>query len=88
MDSVQLIGLVAGSLTTLAFFPQVLRTWRSRQTRGLSLTWLLLFTTGVLLWLVYGLVIDDLPVIVANAVTLVLTLCLLGMKLRGLRRQS
>ncbi len=83
MDFVKIIGLVAGSLTTLAFFPQVWRTWRTRQTRSLSLAWLLLFTTGVVLWLVYGVVNDDLPLVLANAVTLLLTLCLLVMKLRG-----
>ena len=81
MDTPEFIGLVAGTLTTLAFLPQVWRTWRTRQTRSLSLAWLVLFSLGISLWLVYGLLSDDLPVILANGVTLLLCLCLLVLKL-------
>lgn len=87
MESAQIIGLVAGTLTTLAFVPQVWMTWRTRQTRGLSLAWLLFFSTGVSLWLTYGLLHGDLPIILANGFTLGLCLCLLAMKLRA-RRQD
>lgn len=81
MDTPQIIGLVAGTLTTLAFVPQVWRTWRTRQTRSLSLAWLLLFSAGLSLWLTYGVLSDDLPVILANGITLLLCLCLLVLKL-------
>jgi MtN3 and saliva related transmembrane protein len=78
----EITGLVAAALTTFAFLPQVLQVWRSRTTAGLSLPMLVAFASGVALWLVYGLGTGQRPVIVANAVTLVLVLVLLGMKLR------
>jgi MtN3 and saliva related transmembrane protein len=81
------IGLAAGVLTTLAFVPQVIRVWRSRSARDLSLSSFAIFTAGVALWLVYGLVVGALPVIVANAVTLVLAGAILVMKLRFDRRR-
>ena len=76
-----LLGLVAASLTTAAYVPQVLHSWRSKSTRDLSLPMLVLFCSGVLLWLIYGVWVRDLPVTVANALTLVLALSLLVLKL-------
>lgn len=81
------IGLAAGVLTTLAFVPQVIRVWRSRSARDLSLSSFAIFTAGVALWLAYGLIVGALPVIVANAVTLVLAGAILVMKLRFDRRR-
>lgn len=75
------IGIVAGVLTTLAFVPQVIRVWRTRSARDLSLASFAIFTAGVALWLLYGVAIDALPVIVANAATLVLAAAILVMKL-------
>jgi MtN3 and saliva related transmembrane protein len=75
------IGIVAGVLTTLAFVPQVIRVWRTRSARDLSLASFAVFTAGVAMWLLYGVAIDALPVIVANAVTLVLAATILVMKL-------
>lgn len=77
-----LLGLIAGSLTTLAFVPQVIKTWRSKSGNDISLGMFLLFSTGVLLWLIYGILIDALPVILANTVTLLLSLTVLLLKLR------
>jgi MtN3 and saliva related transmembrane protein len=76
------IGLFAGALTTVAFVPQFWKTWRSRSARDISLGMFVLFTLGVALWLVYGLLAGALPVIAANTVTLVLALAILVMKLR------
>ena len=75
------IGIVAGVLTTLAFVPQVIRVWRTRSARDLSLASFAIFTAGVALWMLYGVAIEALPVIVANAVTLVLAAAILVMKL-------
>lgn len=75
------LGLLAAALTTAAYVPQVLHTWRSKSTQDLSLPMLVLFCTGVLLWLLYGLWICDVPVLVANGLTLLLALSLLGLKL-------
>jgi MtN3 and saliva related transmembrane protein len=87
MDTPTLLGLGAGTLTTVAFVPQVLKTWRSKSGNDISLGMFLLFSTGVLLWLIYGILIDALPVILANAVTLVLSLTVLVLKLRYQRRE-
>lgn len=76
------IGGIAALLTTIAFLPQAWLTWRSRRADGVSLGMYGIFTTGVVLWLVYGLAIGSWPVIAANACTLALALFILGMKLR------
>lgn len=81
MNAISLLGLLAGSFTTIAFLPQVLKTWKSRSAKDLSLGMFSIFTIGVGLWLTYGLLINDLPVILANVVTLILASILLYFKL-------
>ncbi len=76
------IGYIAASLTTLSFLPQALHTFRTRDVSGISLGMYSLFTAGVALWLVYGLLLGAWPIVVANAVTLALALAILMMKLR------
>ena len=78
----ELIGYSAGVLTTLAFVPQVVKSWRSKSVGDLSFLTLSAFTAGVFLWLVYGIALRSVPVIAANGTTLVLTGILLGLKLR------
>jgi MtN3 and saliva related transmembrane protein len=75
-------GLVAAFLTTLAFLPQVIQTWRSRSAADLNLGMLLSLATGVLLWFVYGVGTGQLPVLLANGATLLLVMVLLVLKLR------
>jgi MtN3 and saliva related transmembrane protein len=82
MNQVEWLGVVAGVLTTVAFVPQVLRTHRSRSARDFSAPMLLLFTTGVAMWLAYGLLIGSQGIILANAATFMLTAYILAMKLR------
>jgi MtN3 and saliva related transmembrane protein len=82
MDHVTLIGLLAGTLTTIAFIPQLQQTWRTRSAQDVSLGMLLTFTIGVFLWLIYGLLLGALPIILANLITLVLTLAILILKVR------
>ena len=77
----KVIGYAAGTLTTLAFVPQVVRTWRTRSTGDLSTGMLLAFSAGVALWLIYGLGLRAWPIIMANAVTLLFALVLLAFKL-------
>ena len=67
-----IIGLFAATLTTIAFLPQVIKTWKLRSAKGISLFMYVLFCSGVLLWLIYGILIKDLPVIAANSITLIL----------------
>ncbi|MDE2234257.1 MAG: SemiSWEET transporter [Gammaproteobacteria bacterium] len=76
------IGLAAATLTTISFLPQVYRSLRTRDTRSISLGMYFLFTIGISLWLVYGLLSHDLPVTLANGVTLVLALIVVVLKLR------
>lgn len=76
-----LIGLLAGTLTTLSFVPQVMKSWRRKSVADLSMTMLLAFAAGVALWDVYGVLTHAAPIILANSVTLVLALALLYMKL-------
>lgn len=82
MNQIQLIGLLAGTLTTIAFLPQVIKTWKSRSAKDLSLGMFSLFCSGVALWLWYGIMVQDIPVIAANLVTLMLASTLLFFKLR------
>lgn len=81
MNFTQILGLLAGSCTTVAFLPQVIKTWRSRSAKDLSLGMFTLFCTGVLLWLIYGIQMNDVPVISANLVTLILASTLLVFKI-------
>lgn len=82
-DSVpELIGYCAAVLTTLSFLPQAWLTFRTRDVRGISLGMYSVFTLGVALWLLYGLLVEAWPVIAANAVTLGLATVILCMKLR------
>jgi MtN3 and saliva related transmembrane protein len=77
-----LIGWLATTFTTIAFVPQVWRAWKTRSARDLSLPMYLIFTTGVALWLTYGLLIYSWPIIIGNIVTLILAGCVLAMKLK------
>jgi MtN3 and saliva related transmembrane protein len=76
------LGFAAAVLTTLSFLPQVLKVWRSRRADGISLGMYGLFCAGIALWLVYGLLTADLPIIAANAVTLALAGSVLVLAIR------
>lgn len=82
MEAVNVLGLIAGSLTTAAFVPQVVKTWRTRSTADISLGMFALFALGVLLWLLYGLTIGSLPIVIANGVTFALAAVIVILKLR------
>ena len=77
-----IVGYIAGALTTLSFVPQVIRAWKLRETRDLSLAMLLFFAAGVLLWTLYGIWTGSMPIIAANVITFFLILILLWMKIR------
>lgn len=82
MSFVDALGYFAALLTSLAFLPQVLRVWRTRSARDVSLGMYAVFLTGVLCWLAYGILLAAWPVIAANAVTLALASTVLVLKLR------
>jgi len=79
---ITLIGLIAATLTTISFLPQAIKSWKTRSAKDLSLGMFVTFCTGVLLWLIYGLLSRDLPIILSNAVTFVLALAILILKIR------
>lgn len=76
------LGLFAGLLTSIAALPQLVKTWRSRHVRDLSIWQPLLLSAGVALWLVYGVLIADVPLILANITPLICNLLLTALKLR------
>lgn len=79
-ETIEILGLVAGTLTTISFVPQVLHIWKSRSGRDVSYSMFFLFSLGVLLWFLYGLAEGELPLILANGVTLVLALTVIFLK--------
>jgi MtN3 and saliva related transmembrane protein len=82
MDFVTAIGLLAGTLTTVSFVPQVLKTWKTRSAKDISLEMFLTFCAGVLLWIVYGIYTRQLPVIVPNVATFILASTILVFKVK------
>lgn len=82
LASIEILGFAAAALTSLCWLPQAWRTIRTRDTRAISLWTQSLFAAGTTLWLSYGLQIGSWPVVFANALTLVLVLVILTMKLR------
>lgn len=81
-DWEQVLGFVAAVLTTVSFVPQVIYCWKTRDTRSISLGMYACFCLGVLLWLIYGLLVKQCPVVFANAITLVLASSILYLKLK------
>jgi MtN3 and saliva related transmembrane protein len=82
MPLATIVGFVAAFCTTVSFVPQVISAWRTRSTRDLSLQSFAAYAFGLTLWLIYGLMIRDVPLIVANGLTLLLALTILGLKLK------
>ncbi len=82
MRSIDLLGTLAATLTTLSFLPQAVHTLRTRDVSGISLAMYSAFTLGVALWLAYGVMLGEWPIIIANAFTLALASTILFIKLR------
>lgn len=83
MDITGIIGNVAALLTTVSFLPQAIKTIKTKDTDSLSFPMYLLFVTGVALWLVYGTINKQMPIIVGNLVTLILAGIILGFLIKG-----
>tara|TARA_B100001027_G_scaffold142177_1_gene98930 strand:+ start:358 stop:618 length:261 start_codon:yes stop_codon:yes gene_type:complete len=79
---IKYIGFFAAFCTTIAFLPQAIKVYKTKSTKDISLIMFIIFTLGVFSWLIYGLIINDLPVILANVVTLILSLFILLYKIR------
>jgi len=79
---VSLLGLAAGTCTTMSFVPQVVKSWKTKETKDLSGAMIVLVVIGMGMWLTYGILTKDLPIILANAVSLILTITMLVIKIR------
>ncbi len=77
MELITLLGLVAATCTTISFLPQAIKTIKTKHTKDLSLGMYTVLTTGVFLWFLYGILIQNLPIILANGITLVFTATIL-----------
>lgn len=80
MDSITILGIAAGTLTTASFLPQVIKAYRSKHTKDVSLFMFILLLVGLCLWLAYGFIRSDLPIILANTVSLVFVSAMLALK--------
>lgn len=82
MQNIELLGLVAGFVSTISFFPQVLKVWKTRSTKGLSLGMYILYLLGLILWGVYAWLIDSLSLLITELVTGIFVFYILFHKLR------
>ena len=80
MNGIQLLGIAAGTITSVTFVPQVIKIWKTRSARDISLVMLLLLITGVLAWLLYGILVKDAAIIYTNSMVLAMSLILLYFK--------
>lgn len=83
METPQIIWLIAAALTTGSFIPQVLKVIRTNETKWISLSMYAFFITGVALWMIYWILVEELPVIIANFFTLILASVILGYKIKN-----
>ncbi len=74
-------GFIAAALTTIAFLPQVIKTWRTKKAEDVSIVMLLMFITGLIFWIIYAIQTSALPVLIANIITFILNLTILTLKL-------
>jgi MtN3 and saliva related transmembrane protein len=86
MDHITIIGMLAATCTTIALFPQVYQIHKTKQTRDLSMPMIVIFSTGIVLWLIYGIMIHNMPIICANAITLVSCAYILAMMAKNRRK--
>lgn len=82
MDSVTAVGYTAAAVSTFVFVPQVIRTWRLKSARDLSMATLLMMSAGLVLWVIYGLLTNQAPVIASNGVVFLLVSAILVMKIK------
>ena len=82
MDVYEVLGFLAAILTTVAFIPQVVKVYKTKETKSISLSMYMVFSVGVLLWFIYGFHLNSLPMILANGITLLSSIYILFMKIK------
>ncbi len=81
MDATEILGMVAGTISSVTFLPQVIKTWQTKSAKDISLWMFLLVTLSVILWLIYGLLLGSIPIIYTNGAVLIMSLIMLYFKL-------
>jgi len=82
MDMVQILGLVAGACTSLAAVPQLIKTWKTKEVENISMKMFLLYVVGMSMWLTYGIIKSDMPIVITNAIALTFHGLMLFFKLK------
>ncbi len=82
MDYINIMGLIAGTLTTISYLPQAIKIWKKKSAKEVSLLMYIIISIGILLWLIYGIEIQSLPLILANGISLIFSLIILTGKLK------
>lgn len=82
VDYITIIGLLAGVFTTIAYIPQVIKSWKTKKTGDISIYMFMTLVIGLILWLIYGILINSLPLIIANSIVVVLAFSILMMKIK------
>ncbi|MCX6644074.1 MAG: SemiSWEET transporter [Candidatus Bathyarchaeota archaeon] len=80
MDTITIIGLIAAAFTTIALFPQLLKVWKTKSTKDISTGMFALYCGGVFLWFVYGVYLNDLPIMIANSLAFIQAFIILMLK--------
>ena len=80
--SIEIVGFVAGTLVAVSLFPQFLKSWRTKSTRDIALSWSCINVTGQILWIYYGLQVQSASLVVMSSITLLMSLSLLVLKIR------
>lgn len=80
MDAIEILGMTAGTISSITFLPQVIKTWKSRSAKDISIWMLLFVTSSVILWLIYGIFLESIPIIYTNSAVLLMSLILLYFK--------
>ncbi len=88
MNIVEIIGLFAAFFTTIAFIPQALQVYKTNKTKDLSLLTFVIFTSGLICWLLYGILLKALPIILANTLTLLMSFYILYKKIKNERNKD
>lgn len=82
MDAIEILGMAAGTISSITFLPQVIKTWRTKSAKDISMLMFLLATLSVIMWLIYGIVKSSIPIIYTNSMVLLMSLIMLYFKFR------
>lgn len=82
MDLIKILGLAAGTITSITFLPQVIHIWKTKSAKDLSINMLALLILGVSMWLTYGIIVKDIAIIYTNSMVLIMSLILLYFKIK------